>query len=180
MTTETKVIWFLESETKLDAFLRAWETGILPKEEWTHAAHVAAAACYTWPRSPREALPLLRERIRTYNEATGGQNTVDGGYHETLTHFWTEAVGCFVAGRRNGTRLDAVRDSVRCFGRASDLPQRYYTHDVVRNQVARREWVPPERADEFARFCAGLLRDGAAGLGALHHIDAEKDNQHRR
>ena len=145
MTIETKADWFLESETKLADFLNAWEACTLPKAEWTHAAHVAAAACYTWQRTPLEALPLLRQRIRAFNEATGGQNTEDAGYHETLTRFWAEVVGSFIASRRGGTRLDAVRAAVERFGSARDLTKTYYTHDIVRDRVARREWVPPVR-----------------------------------
>ena len=56
----------------------------LPKPEWTHAAHFAAAfwllhnrgdaACHEMP-------PL----IRAYNERIGVPNTDTGGYHETIT-----------------------------------------------------------------------------------------------
>lgn len=141
---------FLDSETKLTAFLAEFEAGTLPKAAWTHAAHVAAAACYTWERSPLEALPELRRRIRSFNEAVGGQNTDEAGYHETLTRFWAEVVGSFVAARRGGTRLEATRAAVQRFGAASDLPKRYYDHDVVRDRMARREWVPPSRPIEEA------------------------------
>ena len=154
---ETKANDFLASETDLLTFLDAWEACTLAKEAWTHAAHVAAAASYTWQRPPAEALPLLRERIRAFNEATGGQNTEDAGYHETLTHFWTEVIGHFVTARRGGTRLEAVQAAVAQFGSRSDLPKTYYTHDVVRNTIARREWVAPERLAEFTDFCQALL-----------------------
>ena len=83
---------FLSSEEELDDFLTAWEAGTLPKAEFTHAAHVAVAVCYTWTRTPAEALPWLRERISAFNAAVGGQNTADAGYHETLTRFWAEVV----------------------------------------------------------------------------------------
>ena len=156
MTIETKAAWFLDSETELTAFLTAWEACTLPKAEWTHAAHVTAAACYTFTRTPAEALPLLRQRIRNFNEATGGQNTEDAGYHETLTQFWAEVVGSFVAARRSDTRLDAVRAAVERFGFSRDLPKTYYTHDIVRDRVARREWVAPERQAEFAAFLVSL------------------------
>ncbi len=155
MTMETKVPSFLESENELAAFLAAWESGTLPKEAFTHAAHVAVAACYTWQRTPREALPLLRERIRAFNEAVGGKNTEDAGYHETLTHFWAEVVGQFVAGRPS-TRLEAVRQAVERFGPTRDLFKTYYTHDVVKDRVARREWVAPERMSDFQNLLAGF------------------------
>jgi hypothetical protein len=156
MTIETKANRFLTSESELATFLAAWEAGTLPKVAWTHAAHVAAAAAYTWRSTPAEALPLLRLRIRTYNEATGGRNTDDSGYHETLTRFWTEVVGRFVTAHQRTSRLDAVRAAVERFGGDRELPQTYYTHDLVRDKVARREWVPPQKLAEFTAFCAGL------------------------
>ena len=143
MPIPTKDPPYLSSEAALDAFLTAWEQCTLPKVQWTHAAHVTAAACYTWQRTPLEALPLLRHRIRTFNEATGGVNTADAGYHETLTRFWAEVVGAFIATRREGTRLNAVREAVDRFGTARDLVKTHYAHDVVRDPVARREWVRP-------------------------------------
>ncbi len=142
---ETKPNRFLDSERELAVFLAAWESGTLPKAEFTHAAHVAVAACYTWQRSPSEALPLLRQRIRAFNEAVGGQNTADAGYHETLTRFWAEVVGQFGATRPAGSRIEAVRAAVTQFGSARDLPKTYYSHDLVQDPVARREWVPPDK-----------------------------------
>lgn len=117
----------------------------MPKAEFTHAAHVAVAACYTWQRSPLEALPLLRQRIRAFNEAGGGQNTAEAGYHETLTRFWAGVVGRFVAARPAGSRIEAVRAAVEQFGSARDLPKTYYSHDLVQDKVARREWLPPDK-----------------------------------
>ncbi len=48
---------FLDSESELTAFLIAWEAGALPKAECTHAAHVAAAACYVRDHSTSVDLP---------------------------------------------------------------------------------------------------------------------------
>jgi hypothetical protein len=145
---------FLTSESELRAFLTAWETCTLPEDQWNHAAHVAAAAAYAWEHSPDAALPLLRARISAFNVASGGQNTADAGYHETLTRFWTLVVGSFVAIHRAGPRIDAVRAAVEHFGTARDLPRTYYTHDIVRDQVARRQWVPPQKLNEFTSLCA--------------------------
>ena len=147
---------FLNSEDELRAFLADWEARTLPKVQWTHEAHVAVAACYTFQQTPAETLPWLRERIRAYNLATGGQNTADAGYHETLTRFWAEVVGHFVAGKRGEPRVMAVRLAVERFGPERDLFRRFYAHDVVRNQTARREWVEPENEGAFTEYLAGL------------------------
>lgn len=56
----------------------------LPKSEWTHGAHFAAAL-WMLTRHGDAALPEMRAAIRSYNEATGGENTDTAGYHETIT-----------------------------------------------------------------------------------------------
>lgn len=148
---ETKAYWYLESESKLEEFLRGWIDGSLPKAEWTHAAHVAGAACVVCGSTAEAALPVLRERIRRYNEAVGGQNTEDAGYHETLTKFWTLVVASVAA--EGESRLGAARKAVAQFGGARDLYKSFYEHDVVRDRQARREWVAPAKSAEFAALC---------------------------
>lgn len=37
---------FLETREAFNAFVAAWESGELPKAQWTHAAHVAMGAGY--------------------------------------------------------------------------------------------------------------------------------------
>lgn len=56
----------------------------LPKPEWTHAAHWAAAL-WVIRQHGADAETLMPGLIRTYNEATGVANTETGGYHHTIT-----------------------------------------------------------------------------------------------
>ncbi len=79
-----------ETESELDEFISQFLAGTLPKSAWTHAAHVAVTAAWT-RENPATALDRLRAAIPRYNEATGGQNTEDSGYHETLTCFGASA-----------------------------------------------------------------------------------------
>ncbi len=57
----------------------------LPKPDWTHAAHFAAALWLLakWPTE--QVLRELPTAIRAYNLATGVANTRSSGYHETIT-----------------------------------------------------------------------------------------------
>jgi hypothetical protein len=55
----------------------------LPKSEWTHAAHFAAA--FWILTSDMDATREMPRLIRAYNEATGVANTDASGYHETIT-----------------------------------------------------------------------------------------------
>ena len=57
----------------------------LPRGEWTHAAHFAAALWlmrYRPELEPSQEMPRL---IRAYNESVGRVNDDSGGYHETIT-----------------------------------------------------------------------------------------------
>ncbi len=68
-----------ENESEIDNLISQFLVGTLPKAAWL------------WGNSPN-ALDRLRSAIPRYNEATGGQNSEDVGYHETLTCFWPQRV----------------------------------------------------------------------------------------
>src|ERR1700722_15119873 len=76
------------TEPGIDAFLAAFESGTLPKERWTHAAHLLTGACYVHAYGEAAATDRMPERASPYNIAVGGQNTPTSGYHETITVFW--------------------------------------------------------------------------------------------
>ena len=60
----------------------------LPREKWTHEAHLAAS---TWiVRDRTDIVPELEMRsiISAYNEAVGGVNDDSQGYHETITQVY--------------------------------------------------------------------------------------------
>ncbi len=122
-----------------------WEARTLPKAEWTHAAHVAICAFYTAEFGAVDALRRMREGIPLYNEAVGGQNTEDSGYHETLTCLWAKIVANFMALGQFATRCAAVSAAVQRFGQERKLHEAFYTYDVVTDRRARREWVPPDK-----------------------------------
>ena len=135
---------FLESGAALDRFLESWEQGTLPRSEWTHAAHVAVAACYTWHREEEEAFARMKSGILRYNTAAGVANTEDSGYHETLTRLWIGLVKRLVDAAAPASRLEAARAAVRSYGDDRRRYERYYTFDVVKDRRARREWVEPD------------------------------------
>ncbi len=134
--------WLASPET-FQAFVAAWESGTLPKHEWSHAAHVAVGACYAL-RHGAAALDRTREGIRRYNAAVGTANTDSSGYHETLTRFWAEVLAVEVAGQAD--EWQAAKRAVARYGEDRDLHGLYYGFDVVRSVEARRGWVAPDLA----------------------------------
>lgn len=134
----------LATHEAFDSFLRGFEDGTLPKSEWTHSAHVAAAASYLFGSNFETVLPLMRVRISAYNLAVGGANTPTSGYHETLTHFWLVIVADLLHRERPESRLAAARQAVAAFGEARTLHALYYSSDVVKDSAARQTWHEPD------------------------------------
>ncbi|KPF62634.1 hypothetical protein IP88_14395 [alpha proteobacterium AAP81b] len=118
----------------------------LPKAEWTHAGHFAAALwLLRWQQGfdgPRD-LPAI---IRAYNEATGGVNSDSEGYHETITLASIRAASAALADGA-GAPLSEILATLLAgpLGR-SDWPLGYWHEDTLFSVAARRDWVEPDRA----------------------------------
>src|SRR6185295_6925732 len=57
----------------------------LPRAEWNHAAHFAAALWLMRYRPDLDTAKTMPGLIRGYNESVGGVNDDSSGYHETIT-----------------------------------------------------------------------------------------------
>jgi hypothetical protein len=133
---------FVADDASLDRLIQGFEDGTLPKAQWTHAAHLALGACYIL--QGESALDRLRTAIPRYNVAQGGKNTVDSGYHETLTCFWHAIIHGFIQSQpKDTTRLELVRAVVAEYAPQRDLFRKYYDFDVVNSREARATWIPP-------------------------------------
>ncbi len=108
----------------------------LPKPEWTHEAHVAACWAAVRAHGVDAALPLLRDGIRAYNEATGVANTSTSGYHETITRYYVAAVGR-IADQPFATVL---RDPTT----SREAPLAHWSREVLFTPGARADWVDPD------------------------------------
>jgi len=124
--------------------LRRFEDCTLPREEWTHAAHLTVALWhllqFDWP----EAVGHVRRGIRRYNAAHGVRATPTGGYHETLTLFWLRKVRAFLEGERNEARSLVSLANELVATHDTGLPLRHYTRDLLFSPEARAEWVEPD------------------------------------
>jgi hypothetical protein len=133
----------LATPEALASFLHSFETGTLPKTEWTHAAHVPAAAYYRHSSAFAVVLPFMRAHISAFNEAVGGINGPASGYHETLTRFWLLIVAEHLRQNPSSSHLAAAQQAVATFGQARTLNTLYYSGVVVKDSAARLAWRPP-------------------------------------
>jgi hypothetical protein len=115
----------------------------LPKAEWTHAAHFAAA--FWLLRSPDlNAARDMPGFIRAYNEATGTPNTDTGGYHETITLASLRAASAWLAARPRASLHSALEELMASpFGR-SDWLLAHWTRPLLFSVAARRTWIEPD------------------------------------
>ncbi|WP_376100697.1 hypothetical protein ACE7GA_27120 (plasmid) [Roseomonas sp. CCTCC AB2023176] len=119
----------------------------LPKAEWTHAAHLAAAA---WILAARPDLDAAREMpgiIRAYNEATGVPNSETRGYHDTITQASLRAVRAFLAAQPPGTPLHAACNRLLASPYGDKRwPLAHWREETLFSPAARRSWVEPDLA----------------------------------
>ena len=119
----------------------------LPREEWTHEAHLAATT-YLLTRRPDIAIDKeLPGIIRRYNESVGGVNDDTQGYHETITRVFLHGVRLFLAEAELGDPLHELIDELLLspMGRR-DWPLRFYSAERLFSIEARRHFVPPDVA----------------------------------
>ena len=112
----------------------------LPKAEWTHAAHVAAAV-YVLDRHGARAEAVMPELIRRYNAATGTPNTDSEGYHHTIT---LASLRRIRAEARGGTLSERFARAMAAGLDRADWLLAHYTRERLFSVAARREWVEPD------------------------------------
>jgi hypothetical protein len=151
----------MRTDDQIEALVRGFEAGTLPRSEWTHGAHLTVALWYL-RRLPRaEATRRIREGIQAYN-ARGGK---PGGYHETITLAWVDVVARFLAEHDRGQSLASLAGRLLEACGDRDHLLLYYSEGALKSEEARRGWVPPDRRsfEEEAPIESGRERAGPPG-----------------
>ena len=132
------------TEEEIEALIERFEAGELPKAEWTHAAHLVVAICYSLKHEREQAMNLVREFIIRHNESVGTLNTDSSGYHETITGFWMWLAASFLERNKNLNRAEACNVFIRSEYGGSRYPLNYYSEELLFSVRARKEWVLPD------------------------------------
>ena len=148
---------FFESDADIDRIGLGVVHAILPKAEWTHAAHFACALWLLRHRPDWRLEDRLPELIRAYNEATGVRNTDTEGYHETITQASLAAARAVLAAHPDDCPLHRVADALMAgpLG-ASAWPLAFWSKARLFSVEARRTWVAPDLAPFDPAQAAGL------------------------
>ncbi|HET8534131.1 MAG TPA: hypothetical protein VFL74_01130 [Sphingomicrobium sp.] len=117
----------------------------LPRDEWTHEAHLAATTYLLLKRPDIDVDKMLPDIIRKYNESVGGVNSDSEGYHETITRVFLRGVRLFLAEADMKQPLHELVNELLLspMGRR-DWPLRFYSPQRLFSVEARREWIQPD------------------------------------
>ena len=133
-----------------DAIVRIGEgllARTLPRENWTHEAHLGATAYLVARRTDIDLDKDLPGIIRRYNESVGGVNDDTQGYHETITRTFLHGVRLFLAeADRDAPLFELVNDLLRSPMGRRDWPMRFYSAERLFSVEARRRFVIPDLA----------------------------------
>jgi hypothetical protein len=119
----------------------------LPKEAWTHEAHLAAC---TWIARDRPDIAPEQDMaaiISSYNEAVGGVNDDTQGYHETITQVYIAGVKAHLLEIGGDKPLwQAVNALLLSERGRRELPLKFYSKELLFSVPARRGFVEPDIA----------------------------------
>lgn len=118
----------------------------LPKAEWTHSAHFAAALWLIARCPGLDAERDMPAMIRRYNESVGGVNDGAQGYHETITLASLRMARAHWAASAPETPLHRVHAALMAgpLGRP-DWLLAHWSRERLFSVEARRSWVEPDR-----------------------------------
>lgn len=116
----------------------------LPKEAWTHEAHLAACLWIITERTDIAPDKQMRDIISGYNESVGGVNDDSAGYHDTITHCFIAGVRRWLARTSATSLLDRVNGLLAEPEGQRDWPLRFYSRDLLFSVAARRDRVDPD------------------------------------
>ena len=119
-----------------DVFLQAFEAGTLPKDDFTHAAHVRLA----WICVRRDGFAAGSERVIRGIRAFAALHGATGLYHETVTRAWLALIAAADEGALSFEAFLASNPQLR--GRALD---RHYTPETLASDEARVRFAAPDR-----------------------------------
>ncbi len=128
----------------LDLLVRQFLNGTLPKEVWTHHAHLRVGLWHVLTLGREEALNSLRRGICRLNEIHGTPNTTTGGYHETITRFYVVLIDRFLNSTDKDRSFDALAAEFIAKYPDSKVPLDYYSRELLYSVTARATWVEPD------------------------------------
>jgi hypothetical protein len=119
----------------------------LPREEWTHEAHLAATTYLLLRHSEIDLDEDLPDLIRRYNASAGGVNDDTQGYHDTITRTFLHGIRLFLSEvKLHKPPHELVNELLLSPVGRRDWPLRFYSREQLLSVAARRGFVQPDVA----------------------------------
>lgn len=117
----------------------------IPKDEWTHLAHLAIGMWHVDRYGALEALVRLRVGIRRLNESHGTPNSDTNGYHETITRAYVLLLSEFLETYPDELPLaERVAQVVAGPLAERNVLFRFYSRERLMSTAARMAWLEPD------------------------------------
>jgi len=119
----------------------------LPRDEWTHEAHLAATTYLVLKHAELDLDVEIRGIISRYNESVGTPNSDSEGYHDTITHAYLRGIRLFLEGTDARREVhDLVNELLMTPMGRRDWPLRFWSRERLLSVEARRGWIEPDLA----------------------------------
>ena len=131
-----------------EALLAAFEGATLPRDQWTHRAHVKVAYLYVTRHGFHAGLERMRSGIRGLNAAHGTAEGPTSGYNETTTVAFFTIIAATVAAYSAAmptADADAFCDT-HCHLLSATLLRLYYSPAQRMKPEAKIRFVGPDLA----------------------------------
>jgi hypothetical protein len=137
----------IQSASDLDNLVERFFACTLPREEWTHQAHLVVGIWCIDQYGAGETLSRLRAGIRRLNDSHGTLNSPRGGYHETVTRAYVQLLSEF--SEHCGIAM-SLKERVECLLGSvlsdKDILLKFYSRQTLISTAARVYWVEPDIA----------------------------------
>ena len=132
----------------LDELLTSFRSCTLPRDAWTHLAHLRVGAWHVHHLGAETALASLRAGIRRLNDSHGTVNSAHSGYHETITAAYVRLIDLFLATFAAGVPFDERLAALGAspLGDDRSILLRYWSRERLMSPEARSAWLAPDLA----------------------------------
>ena len=133
------------TQAEINHLVQGFQKQTLPKEEWTHQAHLIVGMNFVMTAGLQASYALMREGVKSYNLSVGTQNTDTGGYHESITIFFLHALDGFrnQLGKEQ-TFINLANQFDGSLLMDEEFIFRFYSKRLLFSVQARRSWVEPD------------------------------------
>lgn len=133
------------STGQTDQVVKQFFAHSLPKDQWTHEAHLRVGLWHLLRFSREEALNQVRSAIKSFNPSIGVSNTDTSGYHETVTHFYIWMIDRFLSQQETSRPIDDLaEDMLATIGRSGGIHSEYFSKGRFASNEGRHNLIEPD------------------------------------